>query len=175
MALVLSAGPSSEPVTTTEAKTWLRVDHSNDDTLIGNLCKAARLVVQKYLRQAIGQQTWIYTLDAFPATREIEIPMPPLVSVTSVKYYDVDDELQTLNSGDYIVDTSSSPGRIVLVSTATWPATSLRPNAVQITYVCGTTPTEEQKVAILLKVADFYQNRESAFEALLRGDRLYSF
>ena len=46
MSLVQSAAPSVEPVTTTDQKNWMRVDTSDEDTLIGSLAAAARAYVE---------------------------------------------------------------------------------------------------------------------------------
>ncbi|MCP9237153.1 head-tail connector protein [Lewinella sp. JB7] len=56
MATVITP-PAFEPVTVQEAKRWLRVDHSEDDALIGSLIRAAREWVEHYTNTAFAQRT----------------------------------------------------------------------------------------------------------------------
>ncbi len=69
--LVLFTAPATEPVTTAEAKTHLRVDTSDDDTLIGTLITVARRRVENDSRHQLVTATWDYTLDRFPECDEL--------------------------------------------------------------------------------------------------------
>ena len=121
MALKLITAPATEPVTSTEAKSHLRVDTTADDTLIGTLITAARQHVEAHLRRALITQTWELVTDAFPVGDVLRLPLPPLVSVTSIKYTDEDGAESTFSSGLYVVDTDSTKGRVVLKNGETWP------------------------------------------------------
>lgn len=90
MPLVLQTAPTTEPVTTAEAKTHLRVTTSDDDTYIGTLITVARRHVETITGRALINQTWDYFLDNFPPGDKIVIPLPRLSSVTTVKYTDKD-------------------------------------------------------------------------------------
>jgi len=46
MSLVITVEPAEEPVTTAEAKDHMRVDTSDDDTLIDGLITASRLYAE---------------------------------------------------------------------------------------------------------------------------------
>jgi uncharacterized phiE125 gp8 family phage protein len=170
MALKLITDPSAEPVTVAEAKTHLRVDHSDEDTYIGLLIKTARQWVEEYTRRAILTQTWTLSLDAVPGSR-IALPRPPLQSVTHIKFYDEADAATTVSSTFYQVDTSGEPGRVLLKSTGYWPSVSLmRPAAgVVVTYVAGWTAAgsvpEPFKQAIKLLVGHLYENREDVTQS----------
>ena len=79
-------------------------------------------------------------LDEFPPNDYIEIPLPPLQSITSIKYYDTTDTEATMAASDYIVDTTGFVGRVVLADGKSWPSTSLRPaKGICIEFVCGYT------------------------------------
>jgi hypothetical protein len=67
----------------------------------------------------------------------ISLGRAPLASVTSVKYLDENEVLQTWDSANYVVDTGSRPGRIFPAYGKVWPNTLVRENAVTIRYVCG--------------------------------------
>ena len=73
--------PSVEPVATSEAKAFLRVDHSTQDTLIAELVKAARTQVEQDTGRSLINTTWDLTFDEFPASRAITLARLPLVSV----------------------------------------------------------------------------------------------
>ena len=117
--------------------------------------------------------------------------MPPLQSVTSITYYDDDGYGTVFASSDYIVDTDSTPGQIVLKNSASWPSfTPLEIGAVRIRFVCGyglaVAVPEQFRQAIKLLVGHWYENREAiatsgavpkevplAVESLLMLDRVF--
>ncbi len=166
MSLTLVAPPAAEPVTTGEAKHYLRVDCTDDDTLIEGLVITARRYAETKTKRQLVTATYRYILDAFPNSRVIYLPKPPLVSVTTLKYYNANGTLTTMDSTHYIVDTDSEPGRVTLNPGVlnTWPSTQTnRPNAVQITYVAGYGDPQDVpmniKNAMLLYIGHLYENR----------------
>lgn len=166
MPLVLQTAPTTEPVTTAEAKTHLRVTTSDDDTYIGTLITVARRHVETITGRALINQTWDYFLDNFPPGDKIVIPLPRLSSVTSVKYTDKDNVQTTFAASKYIVDTNNEPGQIVLAYGESWPTFTPKPiNAVEIRFVAGygsgaANVPEGIKQAMLLLIAHWYENRE---------------
>jgi len=169
MALTLVTGPAVEPVTRNEAKAHLRVDISDDDTLIDGLITAARVHVEQHLKRALVTQTWDLVLDGFPG-REARLPLPPLASVTSVTYTDDEGGAGSVDAGEYVVDTDREPGRVVLKSGGTWPAVTLREAAgVRVRFVAGygnaAAVPGPIKQAILLLVGTLYENREDTLVA----------
>ncbi len=169
--LKLSSAPSVEPVTTAEAKSWLRVDTSTDDTMIDGLIETARVAVENYTKRALITQTWELRMDA-PAVYSglwflsslgaIDLPKLPIQSITSFKSYDDANTETTFSSASYSLHEDG--GRLFLNDGYTWP-TDLRPFAsVLITYVCGygdaaTDVPEAYKTAIKMLVANMYNNR----------------
>jgi len=194
MAIVIVTAPTDEPVTLAEAKAHLRVDIDDDDDLIEGFVATAREFLEvNVLRRAILTQTWDMYEDAWPESDRLDVPLPPLQSVTWVKYTDDTGTVATLSSGNYLVDTHRAPGRIVLKSGYTWPATTLQAvNGVNVRFVCGWSAVEDVpkpiKQAILLMVGDLYENRENtligqgmtikelpfAVQALLMPYRVYT-
>lgn len=161
----LVTAPASEPVTATEAKAHMRVDGSTEDTLIGNLIKAARVIVERKQNRQLITATWDAVFDRFPYDRVIRLPLPPLQSVTSIKYIDVDGVEQTFSSSKYTVVTNSVEGRIELNDGEAWPTTSNRIGAVTIRFVAGygsntTDVPETTRLAILQLVAHWFETRE---------------
>ena len=76
MALVEVTPPAVEPLTLQEAKDHLRVDHTDDDSLIDPMIKTARMYAEGKTRRALITQTWDWLLDSFPAWT-LTVPMPP--------------------------------------------------------------------------------------------------
>lgn len=166
----LITAPAAEPVSASEAKSHMRVDTTADDTYIGTLITVARQNVESHLRRALINQTWELVLDAFPAGA-FRLPKPPLASVTSIKYTDVDGNESTYSSANYIVDTDTEPGRVVLKTGQTWPAVVLREaSAVRVRYVAGygaagSSVPQAIRQAILLVCGSLYENREDVIVA----------
>jgi uncharacterized phiE125 gp8 family phage protein len=163
MAITLITAPEEEPVSLTEAKAHLRVDITDDDKLITNLIVAAREYVETYTRRALVTQTWELCLDAFPSEDYIELPLPPLESVTSVKYTDHEGTETTFS--DYEVDVDSLVGRVVLSYGESWPVVTLKAsNAIKVLYVTGYGDAEDVpqaiKQVVLFLVAHWYETRE---------------
>jgi len=128
--------PAAEPVHLNEMKLHSRIDADADNALISALISASRVHAENVLGRAIIAQTRKLFLDSFPSD-EIQLPGPPLISVSSVEYLDLDGTTQTLADSVYTVDTDSEPGRIFLADLQSWPSTKFAPKAVTITYVCG--------------------------------------
>ena len=123
MNLRLVTAPNEEPVTLNEAKDWLRVSGSEEDFLINSLIVTARQNVEAFLQRAVITQTWELGLDEFPSCKKLTLPFPNLQSVGSVKYYDSENSLQTLDPSSYQVVTSSLPGLVERNWDTSWPTT----------------------------------------------------
>jgi uncharacterized phiE125 gp8 family phage protein len=167
MGLTLITPPAAEPISASEAKASpsLRVSASTDDTDITMLIKAARIQAENYTLHALVTQTLELVLDAFP-TGGIELPMPPLQSVTSIKYIDDDGVEQTLGASLYSVDTDTIPGLITPAYDETWP-TDVRDqiNAVRVRYVAGfgaaSDVPEDIRTWIKMRVGTLYDNPQA--------------
>jgi len=130
--------PATEPVTLAEAKVDLRVDHTDDDALITGLIVAARAEAELLSRRALINRTLEMSLCGWPSTGKIYLPYPPVVSVTSVTYYDINNVLQTMTAGDYILIADVEPGVVALGYNKTWPTASLREvSPVRVRWVAG--------------------------------------
>ena len=186
--LKLVTAPTIDPVTVAEVKTYLRIDGTDDDTMLGNFITAATKTIESFLNRKCINQTWDFWLDCFPyevkfdslipdgvtegklseyiSTKKfIEIPIFPLVSVTHLKTYDDDGTAYTMSSSDYIVDANSEPPRLSLKNSTTWPSTYLRPvNGIVIQFVVGYGATAAStpypiKQAIMEMCGKFYNSR----------------
>lgn len=182
MSLTLITPPAAEPVTLSEAKAHLKVDTTADDALITSLVTAARARAEWHTGRAFVTQSWTLWLDGWPQNGLIEIPLPPLQSVTQVKLYALDGTPSVLDPSAYQLDAASAPARLLRKSE---PAANLRAvNAVEIAFTAGygaaSAVPQPVKQAILQIVADLYTNRgdeadivSSAAQTLLAPYRIF--
>ena len=181
--LTLVTAPAAEPVSLAEAKAHLRIDSADDDSLITALISAARQAAESHTRRALITQTWRLTLDRFPAAPQpwwggvregadmpaagsvIELPRPPLVSVTSVTTYDDADNATVASAASYFVDTDGVLGRVALRSGKTWPVTLRVAGGVEVLFVAGYGAASAVPQAIrqgmLMQIGHLYENREA--------------
>ena len=155
--------PSVEPVATSEAKAFLRVDHSTQDTLIAELVKAARTQVEQDTGRSLINTTWDLTFDEFPASRAITLARLPLVSVTHIKSYDEDDAATTLASSAYLVDTAQ--GRICLNDDEDWPPDVRTHSGGVIRFVAGygtaaTDVPQPLRLAVYQLMTHYFENAD---------------
>lgn len=162
MALVRTQDPAEEPITTADAKLQAIVQVSTDDDLIDAYIQTSRQAVEAFVHRSLVTQTWRLSLDCWPAV--IYLPMPPVQSVSSVKYVDDQGVLQTWDPANYRVDIDSEPARITPAWGVTWPSIQYVTNAIQIEYVAGygeaADVPEIFKQAMRLQVATMYEFRE---------------
>lgn len=141
MAARMTLPPAALAVDLALAKLCLKVEGDERDSQISSLIRGITLAAEHETGRGFIHQDWRVSLDAFDGA--IRLPYAPLVSVTSVKYYNADNVLQTLPSSEYQVDDASEPGRILPAAGKSWPATFARVNAVTVDYQVGYGATHE--------------------------------
>lgn len=182
MPLVQTAVPGLEPITTAEAKNYLRLDAdlTQDDTLIAVLISAARAYAESYCNRSLIQQGWQLLLDSFPSPQAFGVPwgqpwsIPanaiqlergPVITLDSIKYRDMGGTLQTMAPSLYTLDASSPMPRVTPVFGAVWPVSLPQIGAVQVNYTAGYGAAATDVPAgirqwLLLRVSTLYRNRE---------------
>lgn len=163
-ALSLVTAPAATPWDLTEAKLHLRIDGSAEDSLLTAYLNAATEQVEMFTRRSLINRTYSLRLDRFPSTTFVELPRPPLASVTHVKYRDEAGVEQTLSSGNYSVLTDELVGMVVLKADQAWPATAERVDAVEIRFVAGygsgaANVPQSLRLAVLHLAAHWFENR----------------
>lgn len=178
MDLRLVTGPTAEPVSLTDVQSHLRAPVDGEDAaLIEAYVQAAREAVENETGRALMPQTWQLRLSDFPADNgAIYIPLPPLVSVTSIAITNADGDAETISGSLYQVETPSGPraqaGYILPASGEDWPTVQEDTiGAVRVTFSAGYTNAAAVpaalRAAILLIVGELYENREASAERAL--------
>lgn len=158
--LKLIMPPTEAPVTLTEVKEYLRVDHSVDDLLIAGLIDAAVDMLDGpagFLGRCLEPQTWELTLDRFPAA-EIHIPLGPVAEVVSITYRARDGFEATVPADALVLDNTGQFGGWAVPS-APWPTTMHTTNAVRLRFIAGTGTPAMVKQSIIEMVAARYDLR----------------
>lgn len=163
----LIIAPTSEPVTLAEAKTQLRIDHSDEDALIQSLITSAREMAEQITRRSIMPQTWEKTVDSF-LDNDIELLNPAVTAIEYVKYLDPDGVEQVLSPSDYYLDKDNEPAWLLLGVGKEWPKTAEAANAIRVRYTAGYTDVPSSiKVWILLAIEHLYDRCKSGESASL--------
>jgi hypothetical protein len=131
----------TELVTVEDAKLWLKITFSEDDTIIASLIKAARIYIENLTNYALGQKT-IEIIADLDFTESYSLPLP-IGSILSFQRWDgsafVNDSSYYLFRNSLVIDDS---GRY------------------KISLTCGfSVMPADFKTDILKLVAWNYQNR----------------
>ncbi len=184
MYLKRTVAPAGKILTVEDVRRQLRITFTDEDAYLAELIDEVTEFLEGiggrggYLARALLTQQFEYRIDDFPRAEPlhrrrvsrglaIDLPMPPLQSVESVKYLDGAGTLQTMDAADYTVETETLQGRIVLPRGGSWPSdVASQPNAVRIAYTAGYGATAEAVPATIRKAAKmlagmYYQTREA--------------
>jgi len=188
----LKTAPTVEPVTATEAKQHSNVFASDEDDMIERKLKAARQLAEGYTGRAFLSQTWecgfdlragfgptddFWYAEVPPASyrklaslpRVIQLPRPPLISVSSIVYYLDSDPATSVafSSSKYysITADKQNHGRLALKTGEVWPTDLRELDSLIITFLAGYGTTDADvpdaiKEGILMWAAYLYEQRE---------------
>ena len=164
--LITAAAPADPVVTRSEAKAHLIVEHTEHDDLIDGLVAAAVARVDGFnglLTRCLVTQTWEQSFSAFGDC--MLLPLGPVQSISSVKYFDATNVEQTLASSVYAMHTGKSGSFLTLAPDQTWPAIYSRIDAVAVEFIAGygdaSAVPQDIKHAILMMVGHWYRNRDA--------------
>lgn len=165
----LVSGPAVPLLSLPEAKDHLRVDGTDEDTLIAAYVEAVNdMLDASYgeLGRALITQRWQLTLAEFPSSGRIDLPIPPVQAVTSITYYDTDNVQQTLSTDTYRLTVGPDGAVIDQVDGEEWPTVFDRADAVAIQYDTGygnaaADVPEGIRMAARLMLTHFYEQRSA--------------
>lgn len=158
MQITVVTDSAETPLTLTEVKHWLKVDHNDDNGKLTELIASAVKTVENYINNPIISKTLLYVTDNYVIDRNgdmvLYLPYLP-TSVAFLKVYNVDDVDTTI--------TAYNRYGIKIVFT-THPPSTVRLNAgYQVQFTAGiasnasTTPADI-KIVIKEIVAYFYDD-----------------
>lgn len=150
--------------TTADAKDFLKVDTTADDTLIDNLIKAATQSCEIYTNRYFLDTLVTQYADKWADIENLY--KSPVSAITHIKYYDSDDSLQTLAGTVYLLDEVSQPARIGLKPNQSYPNIANRINAIEVKYTVGygtaaSSVPEAIRQAVLITIGNWYENRQT--------------
>jgi uncharacterized phiE125 gp8 family phage protein len=166
MALFKIAEPALEPVTVADARSWLRISHTSEDTLIADLISAARQDVENQTGLSLISQQWRMTMDHWPDGDKVELPRGPVTAVIAVTVYAANGTPTIAPIADYLLDMRTEPARLMFEKRGN---PGRRMNGIEVDFstgfgATGTSVPDMLNRAILLLVAHWYEFR-GAFRA----------
>lgn len=99
--------PALEPIALAQAKTYLRIDDTSEDSLVTDMITAARMTAENWLRRSLINQVWKLGYDDL-LPEIVYLTMGPVNSVTSVTVINRDASTQLLNSGSYYLNSAKT-------------------------------------------------------------------
>lgn len=182
--LTLVTAPTAWPLSVAQAQAQCRVEGAEAELTAAEFLDAIKEATD-YCEQNIpgGRQLMTATWDLPVAgwwDCPLKLPLPPLQSVTSVKYYDSDGDLTTVSSSLYVVRAPHrAPGEIELLPNQTWPTDyDARQYPIVVRFVAGYTSAANVpgsvKRALKLLVAHWNENREATLSGSLNKEIEFS-
>lgn len=130
----------NEIVTLAEAKAFIRIDTTDDDTIITTIIEQARLVCENYISADIVSKNRTYYLES--ANDRFEVPFSPITSITTVTV-----------EGSAASHTSYGANNEIL------SLDKLAAKDIVVTYITSGINNALLKQAILQLVSTLYDNR----------------
>lgn len=144
-----------------DVKRQLHVDGSDDDLLIEQMIETAVETIQGETGHLFGQRSVTERFESFDAIR---LRAWPIAALTGIDYFDTNGDPTILSTEQVRLADSKRPARLVLLGGATWPATSVAPDAVGVTFQAGYPPEDvprRLRTAAMLMIGDLYGQRET--------------
>ena len=175
-------GTPPEIIGLTEAKNHLKVDFDDDNDLITGFIGSAIEDAENYTGTNIKEAK--YTILAGGWIQNMEIHLSPVQSIETVKYYDDNNDIQTLDALKYkILQKDKFCSIVYFTDPDNLPDVYEKADTIEIKlttgYADGKTPFSVM-AAIKLILGDLYENREdrphglpSRARALLRQFRFF--
>ena len=182
--LVNFSQPAETPVSATEAKDYLRIDNSLEDSRIATMIGSATRMLEEYLSIRFITQSVDIFMDRFPLSsrslwfdgvreipvsavvtpeRSVTLPLGNVTEITHFKTFDDSTEF-TEDLSNYNLDIIGPRARVGLKLSGVWPQTILRSvNGINFRVKSGWATASavpaDIKQAVLELVAHMYENR----------------
>jgi uncharacterized phiE125 gp8 family phage protein len=157
---VVTSAPASPALTLSQAKAHLRVDGSDEDTLIQEYVAAAQQMVEGMAGVRLVTQTVTIRSDDWEDLARL--PIAPVQSVSSITYVDTAGEAQTVLADNYSLRGEDLEPAIQIDFDKVWPEREVGSLFTVAAVVGYTTAPPVLLSAIRLIVGDLYAMRETA-------------
>lgn len=160
----ISSATTTQLISTANAKTFLKVDTSEDDTIINNLVVAATRSAEEYTNRLFITQELEQYAPVWTGVGQLF--KSPVSAVSSITYFDESNASQTLSASVYSLNNVLEPARIELKVDQEFPNLADRWDAIKVTYSAGYgTATTDVPMpiiqAVYLTIGHWYENRQS--------------
>lgn len=148
--------PAVEPLSLSEVKTFLRIDGSDEDSILATLISTARIIAEELTGKALITQSWKLAYDhTLPPC--VMLPNRPVQSITSVVSVSDIEASTTISSGTYYLNASRDTLMFESIPSG---------RRIEISYVSGygnaaTDVPADIRQAMLVHVATLYEHRDS--------------
>lgn len=168
MALICTVQPAL-PITLALAKEHCRISGTAEDATLTAYIKAGVQYLLNKRKLVLGTATYTYTFDTLDY--EIQLPIVPVQSITSIQYTSADISSYSVlpNTRYYLHNANNphSPATIIIpnITLPTGTTVTTRREAFKVTFVAGyATVPDDLQAAMLLYSAERFENREGTEE-----------
>ena len=157
----------TEPITATEVKSWLKIDFTTDDTLIGALITQVRELSEEVSELSLIDKTIEYFEDNLDIISDgVKLPYPNHNAITEVK---VNGTVTT----DYV---KTGLTQFIIKATGVQSISS-DDNGLYVKYTTLANCPSGVKLAMLKAIAEIYEKRGNTFEGGLvkMNDSFYNY
>lgn len=165
MSITIVTPPESEPVSLSEAKLFLRVDHNAEDDLIATLISAAREAVEAGCGRALITRRVRESLDIWrrEAAQGAVLGLGPVTNVVAVRLIAENGAQSVIDPERYRLEGNRDRPRLVFPPGL--PATLRSAGGIEIEYDCGYADEAADlpvalRLATLQIVASLYELRQ---------------
>jgi len=187
MKYVLDTAPTAEPVTLSEAKAHLRLEHDAEDADIIGLISAARQAIEQETDRSLMTQSWSLWLDRWPPSERrepwwdgvregsitefaggaslVRLRKQPIQSIDAVTVFDSDDNGEAFAGVRLTAD-----GRLATQANTLPPIPTRGTDGIRIQFTAGYTDVPaDLKHAVKLLVANWWVQREPILTGTIRA------
>jgi uncharacterized phiE125 gp8 family phage protein len=179
MKYTLKTAPTALAVSVADVKQHLRIESYGDhDAMVQTYIESATKSLEQKANLCLKPQTWTAYFEQSEVVERLFIYKYPITAISSIKYYDSDNVLQTISSGDYTAIFSLRPSEIIFDDT---PSVYDRSDALQIEFVAGFTTVPDDIILALKQRCykvynnpdDFVEMKQTYFDKVIRDYRSY--
>jgi uncharacterized phiE125 gp8 family phage protein len=153
------------PVTVTQAKEHLKITVEDENSLIESYLNAAIRRCEDYRQSNIMSAEYELMARAWPYCGWVNLQKSPVSAINSVKYYDEDNNLQTVSPSSYRLQDYRVPARLEFDSSFSQPDLHDREFPIivnfQAGYLAASSVPATLKHAILLEMGTLHEIRQS--------------